>query len=67
MGQHGVDQAAQEHQSSVGLFIQTILGGKTSLPLSLPAISSTDPGALPDLRIHAHLPRSDAKEAHRVT
>lgn len=49
------------------MFIQMILSGKTSLPLSLPAISSTKLGALLHLTIHAHLTLSDAKEVRRVT
>jgi hypothetical protein len=71
MGYRGAVLVAQEHQSSVGLFIQTILSGKASLPVNPPVISSIEPGILLHPRFHDSehptiSPEWVETEAHRV-
>lgn len=64
MGYRGAALVAQEHQKSVASSIQTILGGKTFLPLNLPDTSSIES----HLGVHEH-PQTqwDAIEAHHIT
>jgi hypothetical protein len=67
----GATTVAQGRQSSVGLFIQTILSGTTSLPFHLHAGIRIEHGVLLHPRVHEHPiirpAQWAATKAHRVT